>query len=630
VIFQDHDYNSVRANMRTQTITGQRIRRVAAVAVASTFLTQNFALAICSDGSAFPAGNQGFVFNSLPPTLQNMSPFIFTGTAGSVFVPDNSTFENNDPTNVSTVALNGSGIAGLPVAAVGGHDWQMDQGSTTCKATSTVSQNVPAGTPVPAPVPGQAPSGWAIPPNTTTDCFVLPVAKIQSITITTNLQTGQVGHTTSTGSTCPIPVGQPNPFETVVGNIQTDISCNVTFQNFGVVPLTNQAIVTTCVSANLSSALTPNPANTRLNQLGCAISQLDTGVITDRDQTVAPAYMATASIMGGLFIERLENTPNTIVGDSGRVTADLLFMADTVGIPIGSKLTNAMISPDGHYVAATSIRRDPRLFGCNMPLGDPGRIDKPPADIITFAFSSDTIVGVKCMSQIATSGLQVTLANVWGPDNQPYLGGQRTITTAGTTGGSPGSVVSPTAWPQCIALGKGETFTLPAIYPGPMATALGLTTPAQTYDRVAQLDAAIADVFKNHKQGGCAFGPNAGLSAAPVVQPQSIAVYQASNGNQYLFTSGVGQPVTQTRITQNAVGASLYHTRTYFSQGTGLITGVGVAPNMNFVGPAQVDTTGHTPVGPTGSGSLIAMTDPSGLGLAAQEVMSRLPLCEDF
>jgi hypothetical protein len=85
--------------MRTQTIAGQRIRRVAAIAAASTFLTQNFAWAICSDGTTFPAGNQGFVYstlNTVAPSLANMSPFMFTGTAGSVFVPDNSSFENNN------------------------------------------------------------------------------------------------------------------------------------------------------------------------------------------------------------------------------------------------------------------------------------------------------------------------------------------------------------------------------------------------------------------------------------------------------------------------------------------------------------------------------------------------------
>src|SRR5215472_15984134 len=190
--------------MRMQPGAGKHLRQMTALAIASTFLTQNFAWAICSDGQPFPGGNQGYVYatlNTVAPSLANMTPNVFTATAGSVFIPDNSTFENNDPTNVSTVALNGSGIAGLPVAAVGGHNWNFDQGSTTCKSTSQGSGNPP----LPA-IPGQAPAGWNQPPNTTTDCFVLPVAKIQSITITTNLANGQIGHTTSTGG-CGIPVG---------------------------------------------------------------------------------------------------------------------------------------------------------------------------------------------------------------------------------------------------------------------------------------------------------------------------------------------------------------------------------------------------------------------------------------
>jgi hypothetical protein len=571
--------------MRTQTIAGQRIRRVAAVAVASTFLAQNFAWAVCSDGTTFPTGNQGFVYstlNTVAPHLANMSPNIFTATAGSVFIPDNSSFENNDPTNVSTVAKNGSGIAGLPVAAVGGHNWAFDQGSTTCKATSTTYGNFP---PVP-PVAGQAPAGWAIPANTTTDCFVLPIV---------SLQNGQI-----------------------------------IFTGFGVVPLTSQAIIPACDPTALSTApLTPNPRNTRLNQLGCSISQADTGTFTARDQTVAPAYVATASIKGGIFMQRLDNTPNTAVGDSGRVITQLIVFADTAGIPLTTPLTNAMVSPDGHYVAATSVRRDVHLYGCNMPLGDPGRIDSPPVSAQQFALSANTITGVKCMNQIGLTGLQVTLSNVWGVDNQPYLSGTTTapggtaVTTAGTTGGNPGSWSSPSAWPQCIALGKGETFTLPAVYPSQSAT-LG------NYNAVATLDAAIADVFAKHKNGGCQFGPNAGFSSAG----PSLATYQASNGNMYMFAAGgTGHSVAQARLTIDATGATNYNTRTYFSNGTlGFITGVGVAPDMNFTTGGSFTTTGAaTPAaGATGSGSLIAMTDVSSLGLGEQEAMTRLPLCEDF
>jgi len=564
--------------MRTQTIAGQRIRRVAAIAVASTFLTQNFAWAICSDGTTFPAGNQGFVYstlNTVAPSLANMSPFIFTGTAGSVFIPDSSSFENNNSAvGPSTIALNGSGVAGLPVTAVGGHNWVFDQGSTTCKATDTAVAGAP---------PTGAPSGWSIPQDTTTDCFVLPIPRL--------------------------------------------VSNQLVFTNIGVVPLTSQVIIPTCDPNALATApLTPNPRNTRLNQLGCSLSQLDNGFFKAQDQTVAPAYLATAGIQGGLFLQRLDNTPNNVVGDSGRVIAELIVFADTVGIPLTTPLTNAMVSPDGHYVAATSVRRDVHLYGCNMPLGDPGRIDSPPVSAQQFALSKNTITSVKCMNQIGLTGLQVTLSNVWGVDNQPYMGGllnvtpaAGAVTTAGTTGGNPGSWFSPSAWPQCIVLGKGETFTLPAVYPSQSAQ-------FGNYNAVATLDAAIADVFAKHKNGGCQFGPNAGFSGSP----QTMATYAASNGNMYMFAAGTGQPVAQVRLTIDATGATNYRTRTYFSPGNGFVTGVGVAPDMNFSTGGSVNTLGQTPVGATGSGSLIVMTDVSGLALDAQEAMTRLPLCEDF
>jgi len=99
-----------------------------------------------------------------------------------------------------------------------------------------------------------------------------------------------------------------------------------------------------------------------------------------------------------------------------------------------------------------------------------------------------------------------------------------------------------------------------------------------------------------------------------------------------MFNSGTGQPVVQTRLTTNAVGQTIYNTRTYFSNGNGFVTGISVAPDMNFTTVGSVNTLGApTPaVGATGSGSLIVHQDPSGLGLAGQGVMSRLPLCEDF
>jgi len=162
-----------------------------ALAIASTFLTQNFAWAVCSDGLPLPKG--GYQWALLPPALQNMAPNVFTGTAGSAFVPDNSTFEHNDSVNGTLTG--------------GGHNWAFDQGSTTCKVTDVGTAGQPA-------------TSWSIPPNTTTDCFILPVIKNGRIT------------------------------------------------NFGNIPLQGQAIIPTCDPTKLSAIVAPNPANTRLNQIG--------------------------------------------------------------------------------------------------------------------------------------------------------------------------------------------------------------------------------------------------------------------------------------------------------------------------------------------------------------------------
>ena len=91
---------------------GKRARRMVATATAFTFFCQNFAWAVCADGTTFPPG--GFVAGHPPVTI--WSPGL-TGD-GSVFVPDNSVFEHNDP--------------GQPVTG-GGHNWVFDVNSF-CKA----------------------------------------------------------------------------------------------------------------------------------------------------------------------------------------------------------------------------------------------------------------------------------------------------------------------------------------------------------------------------------------------------------------------------------------------------------------------------------------------------------------
>src|SRR5215467_1334355 len=107
----------------------RRLRRLAATTTALTFMLQNFAWAVCSNGTNFPAG--GFT----PAVATNWSPNMFTGTLGSVWVPDISRIEHNNPQEPLTL---------------GGHNWAFDQGSTTCKETDVGGASGP-------------PTAWSIP-----------------------------------------------------------------------------------------------------------------------------------------------------------------------------------------------------------------------------------------------------------------------------------------------------------------------------------------------------------------------------------------------------------------------------------------------------------------------------------
>src|SRR5262249_61055620 len=123
--------------MKTRHGNSKHLRQIAALAIASTFLTQNFAWAVCSDGLPMPPGINGYQHALLPPTLQNMAPGIFTGTAGSVFVPDNSTFEGNNPATGTLTS--------------GGHKWEIDQGSPHSQGTHVVATGGPAPPRAPPP-----------------------------------------------------------------------------------------------------------------------------------------------------------------------------------------------------------------------------------------------------------------------------------------------------------------------------------------------------------------------------------------------------------------------------------------------------------------------------------------------
>src|SRR4029077_12786628 len=110
-------------------------------------------------------------------------------------------------------------------------------------------------------------TGWTIPPNTATDCVLLPVIKGGRVV------------------------------------------------NLGDLPLQGETITPTCNPALLSTATVPNPANTYFNQLGCSISH---GVANTANN--ATTYLFAAGIKGGLFAIALNNVTNPRVGgDAGKI-----------------------------------------------------------------------------------------------------------------------------------------------------------------------------------------------------------------------------------------------------------------------------------------------------------------------
>ncbi len=471
----------------------RRARRVIAAASVITLVSQNFAWAVCADGTTFPPF--GFVNNQAPVT--SWSPGVFTGTAGSIFVPDNSTVENNDPTQ--------------PVTG-GGHNWAFDQGTTTCKETDVG----PA---------GGTPTSWAIPASNTITCLLLP----------------QIS-----GFANGLPI----------------------IKAIADVPFQGQAVTPTCNPALLSQPGIPNSNNTYFNQLGCSISQ---GAATT-PQT-ATTFLFVTGIKGGLFSVPLANVASPVVGGpAGKVITGFNFYS---AIPLGQKLTSGAVSPDGMFAIATSSKHQTSVFACLNPLGDPGDPSLPINPNFTIATNL-----VKCMS-IGINGLNADFATTFGPDNQPYFGGQRAVNTFNfTPGGS-----SATAWPQCIFNGFG--------FPG------GVAPPTL----MGKLQAVFAANSANHCGSAVA---NSAFAVAAISQGQALI----SHGS-YLYASvGPGGGVAQFSVSVSpATGLSQYKIRTYLSGSVPLITGLGVADDL---------------------GSLMVFTDPSSVGTLDQEVIAKMPLCEDF
>jgi hypothetical protein len=290
------------------------------------------------------------------------------------------------------------------------------------------------------------------------------------------------------------------------------------------------------------------------------------GVATNAQH--ATTYLFVAGIKGGLFSIPLTNTP-TISPDAGKISGSENYYS---AIPSGSKLTNAAISKNGRFAIATSDKRTQTVFACLNPLGDPGDPTKP----INPQFFVPQASSVPCMA-VGNNNLAVDLATAFGPDNQPYFAGQsaakKTVNTFNAKPGVPGGT-SAAAWPQCITQGLAAGTT-------------------------------IAQAFAAKSGGHCGNAqPNAGFPDGLLGQTAALI----SHGS-YMYAGTLNGPVVQTKVTVDAAGLSHYSPiRTYLG-GTPIITGLGVADDLK---------------------SLMVFSDPSAVALAAQEVVTRLPLCEDI
>ena len=299
--------------------------------------------------------------------------------------------------------------------------------------------------------------------------------------------------------------------------------------------------------------------------------------------------MFVAGIKGGLFHYELDNN-----GPIGKTVGSFSYYSD---IPEGLKLMAASVSPDGQFAMAVSNRRSSQeIWACIDPLGNPGDPAKPLNPGFFVPDASSVVCG-----GIGNSGLATNLASVFGPDNQPYIGGQRVINTfLNTPGGAQGGT-----WPQCIHFGGGAPnvsgFALHDVIladlssstyqvGGSAAQNVGRTTLANTANKCGTMTA------------------NAGFTSALITQPSSITSHVAADGSGYVYTGPLGGLVIQAHLGKDFVGRTTYKTRTYLS-GISLSTGLGVADDL---------------------GSLMVMTDPSAVGLSGQEVVTKTPLCEDM
>jgi hypothetical protein len=408
---------------------GKRARRIVAATTALTFLCQNFAWAVCADGSTFPTTPPSAFVRGQAPAV-NWSPNVFAGVLGSVFIPDNSVFEHNDPTQPLTG---------------GGHNWVFDQGSTLCKETDTG----PA---------GGTPTAWAIPPFNPAQGFILGEHCILLPRVT-----GSTGNP-------PLPI----------------------IQNFSDIPQQGDALTPTCdptqyVGGNplVGPAL---PTNTFFNHLGCSISR---GAATTPQTAVT--YLFLVGINGGMFKLPLANVNPVVGGEAGKVvqgaidwfgqiplgqkltsaavSPDGLFVMATSNNRLQSVF--ACLNPLGDPTGT-----DPVTGVQSFPITGP---------INPFFAQPPNAGAVPCM-QVANNGLPSDVTTAIGPDSQPYFGG---LTGVNSINPIPGGTAA-TAWPQCIFNGFGFPNPAPTTLLGKLAVVFN--AKSANHCGTAQVNSAFVEI----------------------------------------------------------------------------------------------------------------------------------------
>jgi len=392
-------------------------------------------------------------------------------------------------------------------------------------------------------------TGWILPPNTSPDCIVMPIIKNGLVT------------------------------------------------NLGDIPFQGSVLTPTCDPTKLSTATAPNPANTYFNQLGCAIAaSKNGGVPVATNAHSATTYMFVAGIKGGMFTYALDNN-----GPVGKTVGAFRYFSD---IPEGLKLQSAQVSPDGMFAVAVSDRRTQQeIWACIDPLGNPGDPAKP----LNPTFFVPNASAVWC-GGIGNTGLGTNLATSFGPDNQPYFGGQSVVNTfLGIPGGAQGGT-----WPQCIHFAGGapvdarkQPLTAQALHDVILAD-----LQSSTYQKP---NATIPGALQANTANKCGTATaNAGF--AQIAQPNSLLPHVAADGTGYMYAGPLDGTVRQVHLGKDNLGRTTYQSRTYLT-GIGLSTafggfstGLGIADDL---------------------GSLMVMSEVPTLA-EPQTPITKLPLCEDM